>query len=232
MGGKDENLFCIDFVCRGVPSPGLWENYVTMMEKKYGSKIIGAKFKHKTYGYHATTMKVDFENGKKWYGSGRVDPMMKAFVTELASRPSCHKCAFKGVVRQSDITIFDCYEYAQITSQKDDDKGYSSMFIHTEKGREVFQSLKPQIIWRKERIDQLVTKNGIMVCNSAKPNEKRDEFYRAVATMPIDEAIQSIAPITFKDRILEYGKSVLSQMGLMQIARKLRKKRVLEINEK
>lgn len=232
LGGKDTNLFCIDFVCRGVPSPGLWKNYVTMMEKKYGSKIISAKFKNKTYGYHATTMEVDFENGKRWYGSGRVDPMMKAFVTELASRPSCHKCAFKGLERQSDITIFDCYEYAQITGKKDDDKGYSSMLIHTEKGLEVFQSLKPQIIWYKEQIDQLVTKNGIMVCNSAKPNEKRDEFYRAVAKMPIDQAMQRIAPITFMDYALEYGKSVLFRVGLIHIGRKLRKKKTIEINEK
>lgn len=232
LGGKNKNLFCIDFVCRGVPSPGLWKNYVTMMEKKYGSKMIGARFKHKTYGYHATTMKVDFKNGKQWYGSGRVDPMMKAFVTELASRPSCHQCAFKGVERQSDITIFDCYEYTKITGQKDDDKGYSSMFVHTEKGREVLQALKPQIIWREEPIDQLVTKNGIMVYNSAKPNEKRDEFYRAVAKMPIDQAIQKISPITFKDYILEFGKSVLFHMGLVQIARKFRKRKGIEINEK
>ena len=230
LGGMDKNLFCIDFVCRGVPSPGLWKNYVTMMEKKYGSKITHVRFKHKTYGYHASTMKVDFANGKKWYGSGRVDPMMKAFVTELASRPSCHHCAFKGVERQSDVTIFDCYEYASITGQKDDDKGYSSLFVHTEKGREVFRLLKPQICWREEPIDQLVTKNGIMVCGSAKTNEKRGEFYRMAAEMPIDQVMHRINPITMKDRILEHGKSALFRLGLMQVARKLRKKRTIEVN--
>lgn len=84
---KPDNLLCVDFVCRGVPSPGLWENYVQFMERKFGSKMVGARFKHKTYGYHTTTMKIDFANGKTYYGSGRVDPYMKAFVSELASRP-------------------------------------------------------------------------------------------------------------------------------------------------
>ena len=111
---KPENLLCVDFVCRGVPSPGLWRNYVDFMEEKFNSKIVGARFKHKTYGYHTTTMKIDFDNGKTYYGSGRVDPYMKSFVSELASRPSCAYCAFKGLERPSDITIFDCYEYAKL----------------------------------------------------------------------------------------------------------------------
>lgn len=129
---KPENLLCVDFVCRGVPSPGLWRNYVNFMEEKFNSKMVGARFKHKTYGYHTTTMKIDFDNGKTYYGSGRVDPYMKSFVSELASRPSCAYCAFKGLERPSDITIFDCYEYAKLTGKEDDDKGYSSIFVHAE----------------------------------------------------------------------------------------------------
>lgn len=97
--------------------------------------MVGARFKHKTYGYHTTTMKIDFDNGKTYYGSGRVDPYMKSFVSELASRPSCAYCAFKGLERPSDITIFDCYEYAKLTGKEDDDKGYSSIFVHSERVR-------------------------------------------------------------------------------------------------
>lgn len=65
---KPDNLLCVDFVCRGVPSPGLWDNYVKYMENKYSSKIVGARFKHKTYGYHTSTMKIDFANGKPTMG--------------------------------------------------------------------------------------------------------------------------------------------------------------------
>lgn len=105
---KPDNLLCVDFVCRGVPSPGLWDNYVKYMENKYSSKIVGARFKHKTYGYHTSTMKIDFANGKTYYGSGRVDPYMKAFVREISSRPSCAACAFKGIERPTDSDISVC----------------------------------------------------------------------------------------------------------------------------
>ena len=39
---KPSNLLCIDFVCRGVPSPGLWRNYVEMMESKYNCDTVSA----------------------------------------------------------------------------------------------------------------------------------------------------------------------------------------------
>lgn len=226
LGSKPKNLICIDFVCRGVPSPSLWKNYIDMMEAKYRSKMIGARFKHKTYGYHTTTMKVDFANGKTWYGSGRVDPMMKAFVNELASRPSCHACAFKGVERQSDITMFDCYEFSKITGMKDDDKGYSSVFIHTEVGKKLLVALDGKIICYETSIDDLVNKNGVMVSSSSKPNRLRTIFYKYAENYPIDKAIQKIAPITKNDYIIERLKMILYKTGLIKIARTLKRERI------
>ena len=229
LGKKPNNLICIDFVCRGVPSPGLWANYVTYMEDKFNSKIIGVRFKHKTYGYHTTTMKVDFANGKNYYGSGRVDPYMKAFVSELSSRPSCANCSFKGIERVSDISLFDCYEYSKVTGKYDDDKGYSSLFIHTEKGKKVFDEIKDKIWFEEEDINKLVLCNGIMVCNSAKPHKKRAEFYEKAAMYPIDQAMDMVLPITAKDRMIEKTKSILYKTGLIRIARKMTKGRKVEV---
>ena len=221
----------MDFVCRGVPSPGLWKNYVDYMEGKYHSKMIRARFKHKTYGYHTTTMKIDFQNGTSYFGSGRVDPYMKAFVREMSSRPSCAECAFKGIERLSDITVFDCYEYTQITGYKDDDKGYTSVFVHTDKGRKVFESIKPMLIWQEQAVEKLVTKNGIMVCNSAKPHPRRAEFYLLAEHYPIDEALNKIEPITLKDKIIENSKSFLFKTGLITVARYFNRGRKVEIAE-
>lgn len=229
LGGKPENLMCVDFVCRGVPSPGLWQNYVAMMEHKYGSKITGARFKHKTYGYHATTMKIDFANGKTYYGSGRVDPMMKAFVSEMASRPSCHACAFKGIQRLSDITIFDCYEFSQITGKRDDDKGYSSVLVHTQQGKDLINKVRANMTVYEADTDKLITENGIMVCHSAKENEKRDLFYRLAAKYSIDEAIKRTNPIRRRDYVIERGKRIAYQTGLMGLLRKMKKKHSVEI---
>lgn len=228
---KPDNLLCVDFVCRGVPSPGLWDNYVKYMENKYSSKIVGARFKHKTYGYHTSTMKIDFANGKTYYGSGRVDPYMKAFVREISSRPSCAACAFKGIERPSDITVFDCYEYSKITGRKDDNRGYSSIFVHTEKGGKILEDIKSHIEIQEEDVNSLVTENGVMVCNSAKPNPRRAEFYLLAEHYPIDEALNKIEPITLKDKIIEKSKRFLFKTGLITVARHLNKGKKVEVVE-
>lgn len=228
---KPENLLCVDFVCRGVPSPGLWRNYVNFMEEKFNSKMVGARFKHKTYGYHTTTMKIDFDNGKTYYGSGRVDPYMKSFVSELASRPSCAYCVFKGLERPSDITIFDCYEYAKLTGREDDDKGYSSIFVHSEKGKKVMEGIASKVECFSIDAEELVQYNGIMVRNSAKANEKRDEFYSLAAEMPINKALNQVAPITIKDYAIEKAKKFLYSTGTIKYIRKLKKKHTIAVTK-
>ena len=230
LGNKPDNLICLDFVCRGVPSPGLWKNYVSMMERKYGSQMIEASFKNKTYGYHSTTMKVSFSNGKTWTGSGRVDPMMKAFVCEMASRPSCHSCQFKGIMRVSDITMFDCYKFSEITGEADDDKGYSSVLVHSDKGMKILDAIKGDAVLFHAPLDQLVEKNGIMINHSSKPNPRRDTFYELCYYMPIDQAMNRVNPITQKDKIIEASKSILYRTGLIKTIRKFKKEEI-QVND-
>lgn len=228
LGKRPSNLVCIDFVCRGVPSPELWKNYVDMMEKKYNSKMIGARFKNKTYGYHATTMKIDFKNGKTYYASGRTDPMMKAFVREMASRPSCSKCVFKGIERDSDITMFDCYEFASITGLKDDDKGYTSLLVHSETGKKLLNEISDDVECYSAAVDKLITKNGIMVCNSAKPNSLREKFYEYAMVEPLDVAMEKVSPITYKDKMIEMLKGFLFKAGIIRFIKKFKKKEIIE----
>ena len=176
-------------------------------------------------------MKIDFANGKTYYGSGRVDPYMKAFVREISSRPSCSACAFKGIERPSDITVFDCYEYSKITGKKDDNRGYSSIFVHTEKGRQILEVIKSHIEIQKEDINRLVTENGVMVCNSAKPHPRRVEFYQLAEHYPIDKALNKIDPITLKDKIIEKSKRFLFKTGPITVARHLKKGKKVEVVE-
>jgi len=224
--GNNENLVCVDFVCRGVPSPGVWNSYVQEMERKFQSKMNAVKFKNKTYGYHASTMKVEFENGKKWVASGRIDPMMKAFVKELVSRPSCGECKFKGLHRYSDITIFDCYGFKKITKRKDDDKGYSSLFINSETGRDIIQFIAGDVELIRASIEELVGENGVMVSNCAKPNEKRQLFFELHSQYGLERAMNMVMPISKKDFLIERTKGILYRLHLIQLAKRLKNEKV------
>ena len=49
--------------------------------------------------------------------------------------------------------------------------------MHTRKGGKILEAIKSYIEIQKEDVNNLVTENGVMVCNSAKPHPRRAEFY-------------------------------------------------------
>lgn len=59
-----ENLFLIDIVCHGVPSPYMWRDYLTYLEKKQGSPIVWVNFRDKQlYGWEAHHETFKFKSG-------------------------------------------------------------------------------------------------------------------------------------------------------------------------
>lgn len=226
-----EKLYCIDLVCRGVPSPKLWNIYIENMKRKYNSRIVDARFRSKTYGYKSSTMQLKFENNKVYSKSGRIDPMMKLFTKEMCSRPSCESCAFKGKSRESDLTLFDCKKYTKVTGLKDDDKGYTSVLVHSPKGAQMIEFASNLMDIQNVEIDKLILYCGIMVNSSAKANSKRTQFYEDLGKVSLDEIIQTYVPISKKDRFIEFMKGFLYKTGLIKFARRIKKHEKIIINQ-
>lgn len=216
-------LYLVDIVCRGVPSPKLWELYVAYMEQKYKSKIKNVKFRNKTYGYKSSTMLVEFENGRVYKKSGRIDPMMRLFTREMCSRPSCSDCAFKGRSRISDLTLFDCKKYTKVTKLYDDDRGYTAVLVHSAKGKELLELASKQADIQEADIDLLIKYCGIMVENKAQPNVRRAEFFKELGHTPLPELLQRVTPVSKKDHMIEISKSFLYRIGMIKIARRIKR---------
>ena len=223
--GKDyENLITLDVVCYGVPSPKLWKEYINFQEKKYKSKIENAVFRNKTYGYHSGTMKLVFENGKKYYGSARIDFMLKSFFSEICLRPSCYNCAFKTRTHCSDFTIFDSWSIDKIVKgMKDDDKGYTNVLINSSKGIRIFNELKGITKYSVD-INKIIKFDGSMVENSRKPNKYRNEFYKSLNNIGIKKTVDKYVKITAKDYIIEKSKIVLYKLNVIYYLKKIKKK--------
>ena len=51
-----DNLFLIDLVCHGIPSPGLWSMYVKYIKGSVKSRLTYVSFRNKRYGYAGSTM--------------------------------------------------------------------------------------------------------------------------------------------------------------------------------
>ncbi len=142
IGKDDANLLLVDFVCHGVPSPGLWKQWISETEADLDEKIIGVNFRDKEGGdarHYNITYKT--ENGAV-RRSVQSDPYMISFQQNLSLRLSCHECPFKGWKRVSDITIADFWGIDRIAPHAKHEMGTSMLLTHTEKGVKLLDETK------------------------------------------------------------------------------------------
>lgn len=140
LGEEYENLFCIDIICQGVPSPLVWEKYLEVLgdadapisEVDFRSKINGWKALNFSYKKGGNLVNTPFEN----------DFYMKGFEDTEILRDVCYNCSFRGEYGCADITIGDCWGYKEIVGEEDDDFGASVAIVNTDKGEKLLKELE------------------------------------------------------------------------------------------
>lgn len=220
-----ENLITVDLVCHGTPSPKLWNKYLEYQRKKYKSSVIGVNFRDKTYGYHSGAMEIKFESGTEYHGSARVDYMLKSFLKEISSRPSCYKCQFKQINHSSDFTIFDSWNIDKlIEGKQDDDRGYTNVFVQSNRGEVVFKELSEKFSCNKISYEKAIYLDGSMVCNSATPHKLRGLYYQKLDDVDLNDHIEEFIAIRKSDYIIEYLKIFLFRIKILSLLKGIRHK--------
>lgn len=138
LGKEYENLFTMDFICRGMNSPKAFKAWLSEIEQREGCKVTKVWFKYKEGGWKTSPRRtrLDFENGSYKIYKGEKNLYMHGYLTSnLYIRPCCGDCRFKGVPRKSDVTFADFWG---IDKELDDDKGTSMLLVNSEKGKKIF----------------------------------------------------------------------------------------------
>lgn len=206
--GKDyENLLTIDFLCRGVISPDVYKQYLKSLEKKYKSKIKKVIFKNKTFGWHRFSTKVIFENGEEYIKDRYTDSYMRGYLEgNLYLRPSCYECQYKTLPRYSDITLGDFWGIEKIKKHLDQDKGTSIFMINTNKGKEVFEKIKENLIFEEMKLEDIYLGNIALTEKTAYPDlNKKEEFFKNY----LKEDFENLVEKLLKKNLAEKTKSVL-----------------------
>ena len=135
-----ENLWTVDFICHGVPSPKVWEDYLANLIEEQGAewKLTDVNFRSKSLGgWHKFALQFDFEDSD---GKSNViarypgqDPYYQLFFQNISLRPSCYKCPAKGFSSGSDFTLGDFWGIQKFLPEFDDNKGVSLLMANTQK---------------------------------------------------------------------------------------------------
>jgi len=139
-------LILADLVCYGVPSPGIWRDYVKYLEGKYGGKMMDFSFRDKRMHDSGHTCSYVI-GGQEHSGSLFADSYCGMYFTNHILRPSCHDCKFCTMERNSDITIGDFWGIEKVKPEIDDGMGTSLVILHTEKAREIWEAVRDETFW-------------------------------------------------------------------------------------
>lgn len=189
----DSNLLCVDVVCHGVPSPKIWQWYLTECFRRKGgvSKVI---FRDKCggwYNYHTTI-------GDSHSVHHNDDRYMQLFLNNLCLRPSCHQCPAKFGRSQSDITLADFWNVEKVTDGYADDRGTSLVMVNTQRGADAVSGLDGKEV----SFDDAIQYNPSWH-TAAVPHPHRRRFFKYYRRHPKDfELFLSNPPVTLIDKLV------------------------------
>lgn len=182
-----DNLVCIDLICMGIPSAEVWQIYLNTYFK--GEKILNVNFKEKSVGWNhfnlaITTDKQDF---KQW---GMINPYFKSMFNTYNMRRSCFVCPFKRIEREADITLADCWGASRLVPQIDDNKGLSSVIVHSDKGLSLWSEVASMVDCVELPLEEIISGNTNMIENRTCDYKNRRVFYKLLLSKHPQKAFQ------------------------------------------
>lgn len=145
LGEDSPRLVTLDLVCYGVPSPGLWGDYVRYLESRHGGRLAGFAFRDKRNGDNGHTLSFTVEGKGETVRPLGADPYCQAYFWNYSIRPACHACRFCTPRRTSDFTLGDFWGIERVEPELDDGLGNSLVILHTQKARDIWQALAGKV---------------------------------------------------------------------------------------
>lgn len=180
LGKNYENLYTVDILCHGVPSPGLFRLFVNHFNNKTNQKVLDIKFRDKEkkgWGSEHRTS-VLYDNGKKIWPF--MPAYFSAFFYGLDLRESCYQCRFAGTNRVSDMTIGDFWGSWKKYGKRFKE-GISVISINSAKGNILFSNIQDSFVFvEKLSKQEAICSNDNFVHPVKRPKE-RDSFYKDLA---------------------------------------------------
>lgn len=179
-----DNLYCIDFVCHGVPSPLVWKKYI-----EYRSQVdadnqvpeyINLRNKESGWSHYSYQVEFAYSKSNHYLCQNDKDLYMSLFVNNYILRRSCSNCYYKGYSRESDITLGDFWGIWDILPSMDDNKGTSVVFTHSNKGEKLLNSAAIHLQSNPVTLDQATMMNPSLL-KSSFPKENRERVLKEIS---------------------------------------------------
>lgn len=198
LGKSYDNLYCVEVICHGVPSPLLWNKYINSIESKAGIKIKSVSFRykqvrriHNNYFEKSTANEIYISRNDNFF--------MQMYLKNYCLRPSCYECYAKQT-KCADITLGDFWGVEDVVTGFNSDKGVSLVIIRNNKGKELFGNIKNFISYKPVSYDKAIIYNPAEFQSAVVPMVRAD-FIKDLYIMDYNSLEKKYINISFKRKI-------------------------------
>lgn len=137
-----ENLYTVDFICHGVPSPKLLDDYKLYIEKKNNQKVIEINLRNMKF-YPKQISTCYCEDGQEVHDN----IFLELFYSNIALRECCGFCRYTTFDKPSDITMGDITGLnPKYNGSIDEGHPPSIVIIHSKQGLELLEKSELSLI--------------------------------------------------------------------------------------
>lgn len=185
-------LYTVDVICHGVPSPGVFREYIKYLEHQYGMPVTRYEFRSKINKWRAIfTTEIHFSDGRrKVRMDSAKEPYMHAFLTNLILRKSCYHCQYASTERVSDITLGDFWRIGETAPYAHPtDKGVSLILVNSDKGKSLFDKVCDQMLYEERTLEEAI--NGQNMLRMQYPhNALREAFFQKYGSTDFSKLVR------------------------------------------
>jgi coenzyme F420-reducing hydrogenase beta subunit len=207
LGNAYEQLYTIDLICHGVPSPKFLKKYFEYKEEELGEKIESYNFRSKDQRGWGTQYMIKTQTQTQTQTQTfALDKYGSQFLAGDCYRESCYLCRYSNTNRIGDITIGDFWGIMQSHPDFFSEKGVSCILVNTDKGQLLFSKMKERAVCLETSLQEALIKQGNLI-SSTRRKEERDTFYEDINNekfieqltvgIQLKSRIKSIMPIKF-----------------------------------
>jgi len=209
-----DNLILVDIICHGVPSPQVWKSYTNYIENRYCSTIKEVSFRYKKTCLEKIGIKPLYNGDREVFIANSKNSFMRMFLKNYCLRESCYQCVSK-LIKGSDITLGDFWGVEESAPEMSDGMGTSIVFVRTEKGMALFESIK-EFVKEKEVTYQSAVKHNWAEYKSVPRPVQRDVFFKDLELLPFSQMEKKYTPKpTLRKKIVTFTETVIYNTKLM-----------------
>lgn len=139
-----DQFVLIDLYCHGCPTLHLWQKYEKEVRK--GKSVDRVNFRDKIKGWGAFNVVMYADDKMAFRSTPQHNEFYTLFFSNQLLNEACYDCKLRGTLEYTDIRLGDFWGPLYVLNQK----GVSAVSLVSDRGRDLFQGIKNQILCTKQ----------------------------------------------------------------------------------